>query len=78
MIVFLKAGGIKKDMFHSFMSIVINAVFQLISLVGIILAAGFLLDFFEKKSVQLLYRTFGRKGYLFTAWVGTPVHYEKL
>lgn len=61
-------------MIASFFSILISTSTQLFSVVGIIILVGFLLDFMQRKSIGYLYNTFGRKGYLLTAWIGTPIH----
>lgn len=61
-------------MVSSFFTIVFNAVSQLVALIGFIVIVGFILDFLQKQSVTYLYRTFTKKGYLVTAWIGTPIH----
>ncbi|WP_419881849.1 hypothetical protein ACN6MY_20660 [Peribacillus sp. B-H-3] len=38
------------------------------------MAVGFLLAFLERLSNTFLYRAFGTRGILFTAWLGTPIH----
>ncbi|WP_028778907.1 hypothetical protein [Shimazuella kribbensis] len=47
---------------------------QLVYMVGIIIVIGMLLGIMEKQSQIYLTRTFGKKGILITAWIGTPIH----
>jgi hypothetical protein len=47
---------------------------ELVYLVGVLIAIGLLLGFLEKQSQIYLTRTFGRRGILVTAWIGTPIH----
>ncbi|OKL36583.1 hypothetical protein [Domibacillus mangrovi] len=58
----------------SFFTIIFNTVSQLVALIGCIVIIGFMLDFLQKQSITYLYRTFNKKGYLVTAWIGTPIH----
>lgn len=58
----------------SFFTIIFNTVSQLVALIGCIVIVGFMLDFLQKQSITYLYRTFNKKGYLVTAWIGTPIH----
>jgi hypothetical protein len=43
-------------------------------LVGVFIAIGLVLGLLEKQSNYLLVRSFGRRGILLTAWIGTPIH----
>jgi tryptophan-rich sensory protein len=61
-------------MASSFFAIIFNTISQLVALIGFIVIVGFLLDFLQKQSIAYLYRTFNKKGYLVTAWIGTPIH----
>jgi len=47
---------------------------ELIYLLGIILAAGFLLGSLETLSNQWAYNALGRQGILLTSFIGTPIH----
>jgi hypothetical protein len=47
---------------------------ELLYLLGIIIAIGFILGLIEKYSNTFLVRAFGPRGVLLTAWVGTPIH----
>lgn len=51
-----------------------TSIFEIVYLIGIIIAAGMILGFFERIINNLLISSFGRKGILVTAWLGTPVH----
>lgn len=59
---------------HSFISLLMISVLQLVYLLGVFVAVGFLLGFLERLSTTYLVRAFGRKGILFTSWIGTPIH----
>ena len=61
-------------MASSFFTIIFNTVSQLVALIGVIVIVGFMLEFLQKQSITYLYRTFNKKGYLVTAWIGTPIH----
>jgi hypothetical protein len=52
----------------------IISMVQLVYMVGVIIAIGMLLGFLEKQSQIYLTQTFGKKGILVTAWIGTPIH----
>jgi hypothetical protein len=58
----------------SFFNLVLTSFFQLLSLVGVLIAVGFILGILERYTNSYLTRAFGQKGVLFTAWVGTPIH----
>lgn len=59
---------------HSFLHVLFASTIQLVYLVGIFIAMGFILDYLEKRSNHYISMTFGRKGILATAWIGTPIH----
>jgi hypothetical protein len=59
---------------QSFLSILLISILQLAYLVGIFIVVGLLLGVMEKQSNRYLMRTFGYKGVLATAWIGTPIH----
>jgi hypothetical protein len=50
------------------------SVVELVYLVGVLIAIGFILGVLEKQSQIYLTKTFGRRGILITAWIGTPIH----
>ncbi|MCH5584607.1 hypothetical protein MK805_06445 [Shimazuella sp. AN120528] len=50
------------------------SVVELIYLVGVLIVIGFILGVLEKQSQIYLTKTFGRRGILITAWIGTPIH----
>lgn len=52
----------------------LSIAIQLGYLVGVFIVVGFLLGFLEKHSNRYLTKSFGRKGVLATAWIGTPIH----
>jgi hypothetical protein len=58
----------------SFINLVITSFFQLLSLVGVLIAVGFMLGIIERYVHTYLTRAFGQKGVLLTAWIGTPIH----
>jgi hypothetical protein len=47
---------------------------ELCFLLGFLICVGFLLGMLEKYSNKFLYKAFGPRGILATAWIGTPVH----
>ncbi|WP_217269672.1 hypothetical protein [Neobacillus endophyticus] len=47
---------------------------ELVYLLGVLIAVGFLLGGMERYSNRLLARAFGPRGILVTAWIGTPIH----
>lgn len=55
-------------------TILVTSFIQLCSCVGVILLVGFVLGFFQDLSRRYWTSTFGRTGFLLTAWVGTPIH----
>jgi hypothetical protein len=59
---------------QSFLQVLLISSIQLLYLVGVIIAVGFLLGYLEKRSNYYLTKTFGRKAILATAWIGTPIH----
>ncbi|WP_431029747.1 hypothetical protein [Lysinibacillus sp. LZ02] len=56
------------------LDLIILTVLQLSSLFGIIIVAGFFINIIERQSVKFIQQSFGKQGFLFTSWVGTPVH----
>lgn len=50
------------------------SVIQLFYLLGVLIAGGLLLGYLEKLSNSFLVRSFGMRGLLSTAWLGTPIH----
>lgn len=56
------------------LSVFFMTLSQVFSLLGVVLAAGFLLCYLEKLSAAYFCRSFGKRGYLFTSYIGTPVH----
>ncbi|WP_246943355.1 hypothetical protein [Bacillus pinisoli] len=54
--------------------LVLDSIFELFYFLGVIIAVGFLIAFIEKYIHTYLFRAFGRRGILITAWIGTPIH----
>jgi hypothetical protein len=50
------------------------SVVELFYLVGFLIGVGFLLGVLEKYSNKFLFKAFGPRGVLATAWIGTPIH----
>ncbi|MDR3602057.1 MAG: hypothetical protein P4L49_16475 [Desulfosporosinus sp.] len=50
------------------------SILELINLVGPLIVIGLILGLMERKANSNLFATFGYKGILATAWIGTPVH----
>ncbi|MFS0777444.1 hypothetical protein ABC255_15765 [Neobacillus sp. 3P2-tot-E-2] len=50
------------------------SVVELFLLLGFIMGVGFLLGVLEKYSNKFLFKAFGPRGVLATAWIGTPIH----
>lgn len=49
-------------------------VIEMAYMIGLLLAAGLILGLFERLSNTLMQRSFGKRGILATAWLGTPIH----
>ncbi|WP_404332930.1 hypothetical protein [Mesobacillus maritimus] len=58
----------------SFLTLVLTSFFQLLSLVGSLIAVGFILGILERYANIYQTKAFGQKGVLLTAWIGTPIH----
>jgi hypothetical protein len=58
----------------SFINILLISFGELIYLVGLLIAIGFLLGFLERYSNTFLVQALGPRGIIMTAWVGTPIH----
>lgn len=50
------------------------SILEMISLVGLLIVFGLILGLLERKANSYFFATFGYKGILATAWIGTPVH----
>ncbi len=50
------------------------SLIETLYIVGVFIAIGLVLGLLEKQSNYLLVRTFGKRGILLTAWIGTPIH----
>jgi len=50
------------------------SILEMISLVGLLIVIGLILGLMERKANSYFFATFGYKGILATAWIGTPVH----
>lgn len=59
---------------ESFLNTLLLSLVELFYLVGFLVGVGFLLGVCEKYSNSFLYKGFGRRGVLATAWIGTPIH----
>lgn len=62
------------NLLASFFTTIFISFVELIYLLGIIIAVGFLLGIIERYSNRMLARAFGPRGALLTAWIGTPIH----
>jgi hypothetical protein len=58
----------------SFLNLLFTSFFQLLSLVGVLITVGFIMGILETYANTFLTKALGRKGVLFTAWIGTPIH----
>lgn len=56
------------------LNLLIESLFNLLSITGIFIIFGFIFNLIEIKSNRLLYLSFGEKGLLITGVVGTMVH----
>ncbi len=56
------------------LNVLILSVTELIYLLGILIAAGFLLGWIESVSNRWAYQAFGKPGIMLTSVIGTPVH----
>lgn len=61
-------------LFESLWNILLISVVELVYLVGVLIMIGFILGVLEKRSQIYLTKTFGKRGILITAWIGTPIH----
>ncbi len=68
---YIKKGSI---IIEAFLRIVLLSMTEIIYLLGSLIAVGFILGYLEKWSNTFLFRGFGYKGIMFTAWIGTPIH----
>lgn len=59
---------------HTFLTLIFTSILQLVYLVGVFIAVGLLLGLMESRSNYYVKKTFGYKGILATAWIGTPIH----
>jgi len=50
------------------------SIFEMISLVGLLMVIGLILGLLESRANSYFFATFGYKGILATAWIGTPIH----
>jgi hypothetical protein len=57
-----------------FIHTIILSFLELVYLLGVLIAAGFILGLIEKLSNRYLIQAFGPRGVLLTAWIGTPIH----
>lgn len=62
------------DFLFSFFNTLLLSLVELFYLLGILMAVGLLLGILERYSNRYLVRTFGPRGILVTAWIGTPIH----
>jgi len=62
------------DFLFSFFNTLLLSFVELFYLLGILMAVGLLLGILERYSNRYLIRTFGPRGILVTAWIGTPIH----
>lgn len=58
----------------SFFNILLISLLELAYLFGVIILVGLILGVLERYSNSFLYRAFGAKGVLATAWIGVPIH----
>lgn len=59
---------------QTLLNILILSVTEIMSLLGILIAAGFLLGWIESVSNRWAYQAFGKLGIMLTACIGTPIH----
>lgn len=57
-----------------FLQLIWMSFIQLLYLLGVLIGSGLLLGYLERLSNSLLVQSFGHKGLMLTAWLGTPVH----
>lgn len=62
------------NVFLSILNLLGTSLVQLVYLLGVLIASGLLLGYLEKLSNSFLVRSFGMRGVLITAWLGTPIH----
>ena len=62
------------DFLFSLFNTLLLSFVELFYLLGVLIAVGMLLGIFERYSNRYLVRTFGPRGILVTAWIGTPIH----
>ncbi|MDP4172225.1 MAG: hypothetical protein Q8906_16565 [Bacillota bacterium] len=58
----------------SILQTLLISIIELLSLFGVVMAVGLVLGVFERYSNTFLYRAFGPRGVLVTAWIGVPIH----
>lgn len=62
------------NILSSLINTILLSFVELLYLLGVIIAVGFLLGFLERYSNTFLAKAFGPRGVLLTAWIGTPIH----
>ncbi|MBM7702510.1 hypothetical protein JOC83_001344 [Bacillus iocasae] len=62
------------DILMTILELLMTTFIQLLLLVGVIIIVGFLLGWIQHKSRMYVTGLFGEKGFLLTAWIGTPIH----
>ena len=64
----------KMNIILSFLHTLLISFLEMFYLVGVIIVIGFILGALERLSNSYLVRTFGSRGVMVTAWIGTPIH----
>lgn len=59
---------------QTLLNVLILSITEISYLLGILIAAGFLLGWIESVSNRWAYQAFGRPGVMLTACIGTPIH----
>ncbi|MFC4322924.1 hypothetical protein [Litchfieldia salsa] len=62
------------SLFTAFLNTLLLSFFELIYLVGILVAVGMVIGVIERYSNRYLIKAFGPRGLYLTAWIGTPIH----
>ncbi|MGE5328080.1 MAG: hypothetical protein ACM3KR_01035, partial [Deltaproteobacteria bacterium] len=59
---------------NSLFTVIRVSLFETFCVTGSLILVGMILSLFANKANFYIKRTFGRKGILVTAWIGTPIH----
>jgi hypothetical protein len=66
--------GKAMEIFTTILYAMMISFIELLYLFGVLVTIGFMIGVIEKYIHTYLFRSYGTRGILFTAWIGTPIH----